>query len=118
MLRRPPRSTRTDTLLPYTTLSRFSVPIDSPETMASGPVLGEDDLKPPGERKVELRKLGPRRFDGSVPGVNGSTLLCFPGATSPFLLRTGNVRRRSEERRVGKGVVSKFRHRGSPQHKK
>src|SRR3546814_7065233 len=32
MIRRPPRSTRTDTLFPYTTLFRSTVPIDIIET--------------------------------------------------------------------------------------
>src|SRR3546814_7149746 len=31
MIRRPPRSTRTDTLFPYTTLFRSGLPVDLPE---------------------------------------------------------------------------------------
>src|SRR3546814_10062184 len=37
MIRRPPRSTRTDTLFPYTTLFR-SVGIETPELLAHAPV--------------------------------------------------------------------------------
>src|SRR3546814_5971692 len=37
MIRRPPRSTRTDTLFPYTTLFRSSHPGDAPEDGASAP---------------------------------------------------------------------------------
>src|SRR3546814_6760446 len=56
MLRRPPRSTRTDTLLPYTTLfrsgqQRAGVPADAGA--------GSPGAKP----RAHLRHLGPHRLD-------------------------------------------------------
>src|SRR3546814_7352276 len=45
MLRRPPRSTRTDTLFPYTTLFRSDAPIDPEATGAFG-VSWRDDGTP------------------------------------------------------------------------
>src|SRR3546814_20066855 len=43
MRRRPPRSTRTDTLFPYTTLCRSSSALDIPEAMLE--LLGEDEQR-------------------------------------------------------------------------
>src|SRR3546814_10069195 len=42
MIRRPPRSTRTDTLFPYTTLFRSRRPIDSPGAPRSADLDGSD----------------------------------------------------------------------------
>src|SRR3546814_10079139 len=55
MIRRPPRSTRTDTLVPYTTLFRSPL-------RAVRPVLGDDHHGGP---------AGERRLDGSIgePGL-------------------------------------------------
>src|SRR6056297_3832162 len=39
MIRRPPRSTRTDTLFPYTTLFRSSVPCKRPRKRPRPPIL-------------------------------------------------------------------------------
>src|SRR3546814_8150739 len=43
MIRRPPRSTRTDTLFPYTTLFRSKSPAPSPARGSSGSVGGVPD---------------------------------------------------------------------------
>src|SRR3546814_3632893 len=46
MIRRPPRSTRTDTLFPYTTLFRSDSPIEATSTMfSSRAAIGEGALK-------------------------------------------------------------------------
>src|SRR3546814_13504444 len=98
MIRRPPRSTRTDTLFPYTTLFRslvqfmnaplFPVP---PKIFAANVSFHDftagDVLEP---------KLGVRLITAPLHHPNGAT--------------------RSEERRVGKECVSTCRSRWSPYH--
>src|SRR3546814_8500108 len=53
MIRRPPRSTRTDTLLPYTTLFRSAAPGQVAGRLAAG--MGELD---PERRRAELLHIG------------------------------------------------------------
>src|SRR3546814_15069730 len=108
MIRRPPRSTRTDTLFPYTTLFRscpqigqpFSArtslehmgvgtPIDARMIARPSPVKVFDARRPKGiERSAHQRGVVWRRLD-----------------VDPY---------RSEERRVGKECVSTCRSRWSP----
>src|SRR3546814_18807541 len=109
MIRRPPRSTRTDTLFPYTTLFRSTGPHGKrrrfpffrivafarvePVLDASGNEVRITQLPPPGDRRggqalLDVQPLGGRRFCGC----------------------------RSEERRVGKECVSTCRSRWSPYH--
>src|SRR3546814_5875637 len=61
MIRRPPRSTRTDTLFPYTTLfrSRERVVIAAPE---SCPCCGSGNLCKLGEDVTETLEVIPRRW--------------------------------------------------------
>src|SRR3546814_16463793 len=104
MLRRPPRSTRTDTLFPYTTLFR------SLERVR----LCHNRLSHRNERRFAFgdrrcspaRKGGARRSDGAI-----EVILARIGGTADDLLG-----RRSEERRVGKECVSTCRSRWSPYH--
>src|SRR3546814_11307328 len=42
MIRRPPRSTRTDTLFPYTTLFQSALDAQSPATGVEGPAVGPE----------------------------------------------------------------------------
>src|SRR3546814_7888205 len=49
MIRRPPRSTRTDTLFPYTTLFRSAAILEQP---GQGLVIGEIELADPGPHEV------------------------------------------------------------------
>src|SRR3546814_9524308 len=61
MIRRPPRSTRTDTLLPYTTLFRSRLPrgrVAVVELQGVRPA-GEARVPPVGERKRPVRSLHP-----------------------------------------------------------
>src|SRR3546814_12145645 len=53
MIRRPPRSTRTDTLFPYTTLFRS---VDAAEVPADVVDIGIDGVRP-GHRRAERRRL-------------------------------------------------------------
>src|SRR3546814_14197196 len=93
MIRRPPRSTRTDTLFPYTTLFR------SPRTFARS---RPDRVPAPLPRAATW--MPPRSRAHAAP-----------------LLRQmvrRRIRRRSEERRVGEECVSTCRSRWSPFHYK
>src|SRR3546814_16832718 len=142
MIRRPPRSTRTDTLFPYTTLFRSLVDLQRGDR-AGGEVLNLDVAAFGGEDLAAVirgRQIGqaadgdarrfaaaPRDRDprnalkrGGSEGVGQlADILGDDGvddAVRPALdlLR----RRRSEERRVGKVCVRTCRFRGSPYHSK
>src|SRR3546814_14819944 len=113
-IRRPPRSTRTDTLFPYTTLFRslsigqlravdaFPLRRDHPREVAIGDA--ERDRIP--GVNLHQRLLPMARQAGAEAG---------PGHGVPVIAVTPG---RSEERRVGKGCVSTCRSRGSPDHSK
>src|SRR3546814_19218886 len=107
MRRRPPRSTRTDTLVPYTTL--FRSPRPSTRTWpGSHAVQGRDGLIADSKRCAAV-------IGGPTPmGPQGSGLEGGGGwlektrvrrSDSGSSCRTRNIR--SEERRVGKECVSK-----------
>src|SRR3546814_19955024 len=91
MIRRPPRSTRTDTLFPYTTLFRSN----------GGAVQGRLRDRP-GCRRYSGRR-GLRRRRGALPAT---------GCSAP------SGRRRSEERRVGEECVSTCRSGWAPCHER
>src|SRR3546814_13919263 len=117
MIRRPPRSTRTDTLFPYTTLFR------------SKEIYGDhytDDIESrDGAQIIELAEnvatgvpMGTPVFDGAREG-DVSTMLAMAGLDTSgqsdlYDGRTGE--KRSEERRVGKECCSTGRSRWSPVH--
>src|SRR3546814_12470521 len=119
MIRRPPRSTRTDTLFPYTTLFRS---ID-------GPTPNGRDLFALALAKHGLsrRDVAPNvnLFRGVRVGDDGSLELAPPSAPgSEVVLRCDldvlvtivNVPPRSEERRLGKECVRTCSYRWSPYH--
>src|SRR3546814_1828807 len=63
MIRRPPRSTRTDTLLPYTTLFRSSPPLviaGSVPSLAADPATGRAGVR------ATMVAPSPRRFKGGT----------------------------------------------------
>src|SRR3546814_18791962 len=102
MIRRPPRSTRTDTLFPYTTLFR-SLCLSIPTWQW---VRGGRDRAVARAAVADLipALIAQRRTKGGPTG---------------FLRRVFNARAddaRSEERRVGKECVSTCRSRWSPYH--
>src|SRR3546814_13812960 len=105
MIRRPPRSTRTDTLFPYTTLFRSwkrARPSASPIVTRHG------------------RRAG-GVFTGAVAAymaIMETTHLGKPAPmpASPEAARLDYVPNRSEERRVGKEWVRTGRSRWSPDH--
>src|SRR3546814_17140678 len=111
MIRRPPRSTRTDTLFPYTTLFRSNAGARLPNAVAclaasSGVFLGGDwhfDMVRPGVALYGVAPLADR-----------------PNPMAQVVRLTGRILQvrdvRSEERRVGKECVSTCRSRWSPYH--
>src|SRR3546814_15812374 len=103
MIRRPPRSTRTDTLFPYTTLFRSD---DSPKLSC---------ILPDGHRFECL--VGP----SVQTGVSLAIRCKHPFTPSWEQIGVSPVIRdylkdRSEERRVGKACVRTCRSRWSPSH--
>src|SRR3546814_11642815 len=122
MIRRPPRSTRTDTLFPYTTLFR-SLGVDV--AVVNELVAGR------GDRSVRIHRgiaVIPDRMaciqhhlaasvqaaiiSDVAAGIQGHRAV----GGQPRAAVVGNGGRRSEERRVGKGCVSPCRYRWSPYH--
>src|SRR3546814_14820540 len=102
MIRRPPRSTRTDTLFPYTTLFRSA---------RSGEVgLGVADV---GQRLLERRRVDDL-LALEVLGGEGRDRDRHVLKALRRPLRGDDDR--SEERRVGKECVSTCRSRWSPYH--
>src|SRR3546814_14079742 len=105
MIRRPPRSTRTDTLFPYTTLFRsFSV---SPPAKSFLIACSANGTPKSGEL--------PKTISFTV--LQGSADLSNDAGTT-YSIANVNCTARLEERRVGKECVSTCRSRWSPYHKK
>src|SRR3546814_4793045 len=65
MIRRPPRSTRTDTLFPYTTLFR------SPSTIVTSPS---------GDASATISAI---TFDDGAASSDGLTMIALPAASAP-----------------------------------
>src|SRR3546814_20583914 len=119
MIRRPPRSTRTDTLFPYTTLfrskpwpaglkgSELYVFADGGEVWTASRFFG---LLP--RQNYELASAG----GGVRLNFKGKTLVGLEAARTLTLPYAGTTRDRSEERRVGKECVSTCRSRWWPDH--
>src|SRR3546814_13762822 len=114
MIRRPPRSTRTDTLFPYTTLFR-SAADEEPPAASRRPHL---ELPRRGEhRAIDLRSVRifvepdaildtiiGRRATGDQPpsGPAGGRQITAQLADAGFAIPGRRVERRSEERRGGR----------------
>src|SRR3546814_11143168 len=99
MIRRPPRSTRTDTLFPYTTLFRSCAPKGIPEKLAA--VAGDHVAVAELTEKVEADREKKREDRIAARAAPASKVV---------------GKKRSEERCVGKECVSKCRSRWSPYH--
>src|SRR3546814_15437727 len=121
MLLRPPRSTRSDTLFPYTTLFRSARPA------AGGPQQAGARLRP-GQHGPQFRELRRARLDGGLLDVRDGIAGHARAAARPVGAdahggdRPGGIVRRlfrrhasSEERRVGKAWGSTFRSRWAPE---
>src|SRR3546814_20560425 len=121
MIRRPPRSTRTDTLFPYTTLVRISVAGRRVELRRDdaddAQVLPKcrNDLG----RSVGATKKGPRwrpLFLVLQPAVAAYAACALRSAAIASSSARCILSNRSEERRVGIEGVRTCRSRGSPYH--
>src|SRR3546814_18664704 len=101
MIRRPPRSTRTDTLFPYTTLFRSLAAV-------------RDDRDRRGDHQGRERALEAAVvLDGEICDACHLKSPWMPGDHPRWRQKEGP---RSEERRVGKECVSTCRSRWSPYH--
>src|SRR3546814_11284032 len=110
MIRRPPRSTRTDTLFPYTTLFRslLELPANPLSTnLDLGSALVVEMLMEGGA----MGNLAQAMHEGEMKDIR--TLV---GAGMAWSLNGVAGMTRSEERRVGKECVSTCRSRWSPYH--
>src|SRR3546814_13991274 len=110
MIRRPPRSTRTDTLFPYTTLFRSAW---LPAVIIHLLVRARYESQRVSLLRAEIDNVHNRFLhrSGPMPEMAGK---CVTDATDQLL---GGCPR-SEERRVGKECVSTCRSRWSPYHYK
>src|SRR3546814_15416111 len=109
MIRRPPRSTRTDTLFPYTTLFRSGQTLP-PGTTPTG-------ITPAGQKRtVSLEQYLAQVRNGiwPIPMLPTITVNDAGNITAP----PSQFHQKSEERRVGKECVSTCRSRGPPYHYK
>src|SRR3546814_17986727 len=107
MILRPPRSTRTDTLFPYTTLFRTPMAKRLLRLLLAHPEL----VSSLGDQQLEILEHGPHL----VLVRDLITLANLSGARhAGALLQAADPGSRSEERRVGKACVSTCRSRWSP----
>src|SRR3546814_11557380 len=112
MIRRPPRSTRTDTLVPYTTLFR-SVPRERhPVTSILGEKF-EPFVEAPLVQKFAF--IGKKILDPFLKRRGERSVLPVAVVSCDHALVLHRPDR-SEERRVGKECVSTCRSRWSPYH--
>src|SRR3546814_17551640 len=109
MIRRPPRSTRTDTLFPYTTLFRSDIQRGKEHDTGK-------------RRKGDGRTITPESACAGFPHPKHVGMFM---QMANRLMTAGNKQTvggahtgagRSEERRVGKECVSTCRYRWSPDH--
>src|SRR3546814_18608202 len=125
MIRRPPRSTLTDTRLPYATPFRSSraplwrrtggaccnrpaSPMRAPRYAAGSPIGCALVHSPVDEALV---------IAGGGPAGTAAALTLARAGQSPLVIERGEAadeKLRSEERRVGKACVSTCRYRGEP----
>src|SRR3546814_19794098 len=111
MMRRPPRSTRTDTLFPYTTLFRSAEQLPRCHRRLAGPLdeCGADRAFAAGDEQAVVDQFAGRAagmFD--VGGVHAEAFAA--------IFEEGSRYGRSDERRVGKECVSTCSYRGEPYH--
>src|SRR3546814_17615988 len=112
MIRRPPRSTRTDTLSPYTAL--FRSPPDPPEGPGRRRSEGLDRPQPVGRSHPAVGEGGAPSGDGVLDSRRAPSLPAGQRAGRPLT----DASARSEARRVGTARVSTCRYRLSSTHQK
>src|SRR3546814_19925498 len=119
MIRRPPRSTRTDTLFPYTTLFRSPYRLHSCKSRSTFQKTSFRSVRlwvgeaMPGGSEVHGLGLGNRTGHSPCRPKNRDS-----GTGISLRSKQNRPRKRWEERRVGKECVSKCRSRWTPYHEK
>src|SRR3546814_17487339 len=129
MIRRPPRSTRTDTLFPYTTLFRSTgIPSFAPELLQrvrpSDPMRMKhlaravEQLAEEGAAKAFKTRLGSQWIVGVVGDLQLEVLAdrIRTEYDVPVTFETAGRHTSTEERRVGKESGSPCRSRWAPEH--
>src|SRR3546814_12310013 len=109
MIRRPPRSTRTDTLFPYTTLFR-----SHSGHMATAAPIVSDVLTFLYDQDKAMAKLTAleKTWGGTIEERMAANIRRYKNKAA----LDEAIRRRQEERRVGKECVRTCRSRWSPDH--
>src|SRR3546814_13809404 len=111
MIRRPPRSTRTDTLFPYTTLFRSPVPQQRKKLSYKDQ---RDYDRLPGridEIEAEMAAIGTELSDGGLFTRDNARFTALTETLEMLRQEKAAAEDRSEERRVGKECVSTCRSR-------
>src|SRR3546814_1719198 len=93
MIRRPPRSTRTDTLFPYTTLFRTKSVAAIEEAMRARDARGL--VMPAHTLKSEARQFGGEKLGALAEDIEMFARACVESQTSPdaYLPRVAELRR-------------------------
>src|SRR3546814_11782853 len=122
MVRRPPRSTRTDTLFPYTTLFRSDEPAADVALLVlvlAAATAGHRTGVEHHRGAAVVLEAGDGVLQPGPVGLAGGDAAGFLAAVEGVVLEALRVERlvpRSEERRVGKACVSACRARWPPNH--
>src|SRR3546814_15008962 len=116
MIRRPPRSTRTDTLFPYTTLFRSGrTLIGKRRCCAPDDCLSKETIMATASENYKLVTDYYESFgEGGPEGLARMLSFFAEGKTNYTAGNSEFAGTRSEERRVGKECVSTCRYRWSP----
>src|SRR3546814_14360666 len=125
MIRRPPRSTRTDTLFPYTTLFRSEIArmtflVSGSESDTESPAVArlasqEASLAAP-EKGVSTKSVAPSTTKARR-GVNPN-MSSFCVSREPEQQPASSKVNSTEDSRVGQECVLPLRARGAPSHQK
>src|SRR3546814_20618513 len=127
MNRRPPRTTRADTLFPYLTLVRSNRAVGDFRADGAGDRAGRVVRTDPGRLRARTRARGVRASAAAARKGAGSRRMSTKKTIRPYTRPAGGwdalrtvakhfIAQRSEERRVGKECVSKCSNRWSPSH--
>src|SRR3546814_14482163 len=109
MIRRPPRSTRTDTLFPYTTLFRSFAAVKAQGPVAATDVREQQRIDP--LRQSRLRRLRQKQQPTRDISAGDAVVIALR-----VVVHAADALGRSDERPLGKAGVSSCRSRWSPDH--